>query len=158
MTAITPGVTAVKATNGVRMEWLNSFVYFAKEGIRVENGSTGRIGPDGSTVDYGGELCINSANIYGEKGIIADGPDALVYIVEHTSRYAGTGKRSDNDTSFVTEKFETTELNNGKILGTHIDKDGGFNVGDVLFVNQETGDVEFKSVDFDFSRYCPINN
>ena len=56
------------------MEWLNSFVYFAKEGIRVENGSTGRIGSDGSTVDYGGELCINSANIYGEKGIIADGP------------------------------------------------------------------------------------
>ena len=157
MTAITPGVTAVKATNGVRMEWLNSFVYFAKEGIRVENGSTGRIGPDGSTVDYGGELrCINSANIYGEKGIIADGSDALVYIVEHTFSYAGTGKRSDNDTSFVTEKFETTELNNGKILGTHIDKDGGFNVGDVLFVNQETGDVEFKSVDFDFSDIAAL--
>ena len=72
--------------------------------------------------------------------------------------YAGTGKRSDNDTSFVTEKFETTELNNGKILGTHIDKDGGFNVGDVLFVNQETGDVEFKSVDFDFPDIASINN
>ena len=157
LTCITPGVTSVIATNGVRMEWLNSFVYFAKEGIRVENGSTGRIGPDGSTVDYGGELrCINSANIYGEKGIIADGSDALVYIIEHTFSYAGTGKRSDNDTSFVTEKFETTELNNGKILGTHIDKDGGFNVGDVLYVNQETGDVEFKSVDFDFSDIAAL--
>ena len=157
LTCITPGVTSVIATNGVRMEWLNSFVYFAKEGIRVENGSTGRIGPDGSTVDYGGELrCINSANIYGEKGIIADGSDALVYIVEHTFSYAGTGKRSDNDTSFVTEKFETTELNNGKILATFVDKDGDFNVGDVLYVNQETGDVEFKSVDFDFSDIAAL--
>ena len=135
MTAITPGVTAVKATNGVRMEWLNSFVYFAKEGIRVENGSTGRIGPDGSTVDYGGELVLTVQTFMVKKELLQTVPDALVYIVEHTSRYAGTGKRSDNDTSFVTEKFETTELNNGKILGTHIDKDGGFNVGDVLFVN-----------------------
>lgn len=157
LTVITPGVTAVKATNGVRIEWLNSFIYFAKEGIRVENGSTGRVTQDGSTVDYGGEMrCINSANIYGEKGIIADGSDALVYIIEHTFSYAGTGKRSDNDTSFVTEKFETTELNNGKILGTHVDKDGNFNVGDVLYVNQETGDVEFKSVDFDFSDIAAL--
>jgi len=157
LTLITPGVTAVKATNGVRIEWLNSFIYFAKEGIRVENGSTGRLTSDGSTINYGGEMrCINSANIYGEKGIIADGSDALVYIVEHTFSYAGTGKRADNDTSFVTEKFETTELNNGKVLGTFVDKDGGFNVGDVLYVNQDTGDVEFKSVDFDFSDIAAL--
>ena len=157
LTLITPGTTSVTATNGVRIEWLNSFIYFAKEGIRVENGSTGRLSQDGSTVDYGGEIrCINSANIYGEKGIVADGSDALVYIIEHTFSYAGTGKRSDNDTSFVTDKFETTELNNGKILGTFIDKDGDFNVGDTLYVNQTTGDVEFKSVDFDFSDIAAL--
>ena len=33
VTMITPGVDAVTATNGVRVEWLNSFTYFANKGL-----------------------------------------------------------------------------------------------------------------------------
>ena len=151
-TAITPGAKSVILTNGVRVEWLNSFVYFAKEGIRVENGSTGRISADGSTINYGGELrCMSSANIYGGKGIIADGSDCLVYLVGHTFSYIGTEDKTDNDASQITTKVEYEEINNGKVVGTYVDKAGDFNVGDVFYVNQETGDVVMKSVDFDFT-------
>src|SRR6056300_409098 len=34
-TFITPGVEAIRATNGVRIEWLNSFSYFADKGIHA---------------------------------------------------------------------------------------------------------------------------
>jgi len=151
-TAITPGATSVILTNGVRVEWLNSFIYFAKEGIRVENGATGRISADGSTINYGGELrCMSSANIYGGKGIIADGSDCLVYLIGHTFSYIGSEDKTDNDATQIVGNTEYEELNNGKVVGTFVDKAGDFNVGDVFYVNQETGDVVMKSVDFDFT-------
>jgi len=43
-TFITPGVDAITATNGVRVEWLNSFTYFANKGFYGLNGSTGLAG------------------------------------------------------------------------------------------------------------------
>ena len=47
-TFITPGVDAVTATNGVRIEWLNSFTYFADKGIYALNGVPGKYN-DGKT-------------------------------------------------------------------------------------------------------------
>ena len=47
-TFITPGVDALTATNGVRIEWLNSFTYFANKGINAIDGTTGLKG-DGKT-------------------------------------------------------------------------------------------------------------
>ena len=41
VTFITPGVDALTITNGVRVEWLNSFTYFANKGINAINGATG---------------------------------------------------------------------------------------------------------------------
>ena len=67
-------------TNGVRVEWLNSFTYFANRGIYMLQGS-GRTAKDGTTV-YGGELrTIASANVYGNKGIEADGANCLAYMI-----------------------------------------------------------------------------
>ena len=40
-TFITPGVDAITITNGTRVEWLNSFTYFANKGLYALNGSTG---------------------------------------------------------------------------------------------------------------------
>jgi len=40
-TFITPGVDALTCKNGVRVEWLNSFTYFANRGFYALNGSTG---------------------------------------------------------------------------------------------------------------------
>ena len=48
VTFITPGVDALTATNGVRIEWLNSFTYFANKGIHALDGIAGLKG-DGKT-------------------------------------------------------------------------------------------------------------
>ena len=47
-TFITPGANALSATNGVRIEWLNSFSYFANRGVYAFDGATGLKG-DGKT-------------------------------------------------------------------------------------------------------------
>lgn len=47
-TFITPGVDTITMTNGVRVEWLNSFTYFANRGLYAVSGSTGFAG-DGKT-------------------------------------------------------------------------------------------------------------
>lgn len=47
-TFICPGVNVVTATNGVRVEWLNCFTYFADKGLNLLSGSTGFAG-DGKT-------------------------------------------------------------------------------------------------------------
>jgi hypothetical protein len=48
VTFITPGVDAVTMTNGVRVEWLNCFTYFANKGLNAISGSSGFAG-DGKT-------------------------------------------------------------------------------------------------------------
>ncbi len=48
VTFICPGVDVVTATNGVRVEWLNCFTYFANKGLNLLSGSTGFAG-DGKT-------------------------------------------------------------------------------------------------------------
>ena len=40
-TFITPGVDAITMTNGVRVEWLNSFTYFANRSLYAIDGATG---------------------------------------------------------------------------------------------------------------------
>jgi len=47
-TFITPGVDAVTFTNGVRVEWLNSFTYFANIGVHCLDGTAGKAS-DGKT-------------------------------------------------------------------------------------------------------------
>lgn len=44
VTFITPGVDAITMTNGVRVEWLNSFTYFANRGLYAVSGSSGFAG------------------------------------------------------------------------------------------------------------------
>ena len=44
VTFIVPNSVGLLLTNGVRVEWLNSFIYFANEGIKGVQGATGRSG------------------------------------------------------------------------------------------------------------------
>jgi hypothetical protein len=48
VTFICPGVDALTATNGVRVEWLNCFTYFANKGLNLLSSSSGFAG-DGKT-------------------------------------------------------------------------------------------------------------
>ena len=152
-TFITPGVESVKLTNGVRVEWLNSFVYFAQQGILLERGSTGHLSTDGSTIKYGAEIrCIGSANVYGEFGIKADGAGTNAYLVNHNFTYIGTGKSTENDDTVTISENEVVEINSGRVNYTTVDEKGNFRVGTALFVNQETGKTEIDAASIDFSN------
>ena len=139
-TFITPGVDAITMTNGVRVEWLNSFTYFANRGLYAKNGATGHLSTDGSTVQYGAEIrSIGSASVYGNKGAEADGNDCIMYLIAHNFAYIGAGKFVDNDPSRAIQANETIELNSGKIYHVSQDHGGDFRIGDQFFVDFETG-------------------
>ena len=141
-TFITPGVDAITMTNGVRVEWLNSFSYFANRGLYAVRGSTGRTSYDGSTVNYGAEVrSIGSANVYGNYGAVADGADTLMYLIQHNFGYIGAGKFADNDDSRAIQSQEVAELNSGKINFVTTDHTGGFRIGDNFFVDFATGNT-----------------
>ena len=53
-TFIVPNSVGLLVTNGVRVEWLNSFVYFASEGIKGVQGATGRYGTGNTRLKLGG--------------------------------------------------------------------------------------------------------
>jgi len=140
VTFITPGVDAITMTNGVRVEWLNSFSYFANRGLYAVRGSTGHLSSDGSTTQFGAELrSIGSANVYGNFGAVADGADTIMYLIQHNFAYNGSGKFVDNDNSRVIQSQEVTELNSGKIYYQSIDQLGNFRIGDDFFIDQEAG-------------------
>ena len=53
-TFITPNQVGVKITNGMRVEWLNCFNYFASIGIQGIQGATGRSGTGQTRLKFGG--------------------------------------------------------------------------------------------------------
>jgi len=141
-TFISPGADVINMTNGVRVEWLNSFTYFANRGLYAFNGTEGRTSIDGSTTIYGAELrSIGSANVYGTYGAVADGADCLMYLIQHNFAYIGAGTDSTNDLDLVVQANEVVETNSGKIHHVSTDQVGNFRVGDNFFVNLETGDT-----------------
>ena len=149
-TFITPGVDAISMTNGVRVEWLNCFTYFATKGLYAFNGSTGHLSTDGSTLQYGAELrSIGSASVYGANGATADGADCLMYLIQHNMGYIGSGKFADNDPSRANQTNEITELNSGKIYYQTVDHLGNFRVGDQFIVNQDDGTTSINITEAD---------
>ena len=158
VTFITPGVECVKGTNGVRIEWLNSFIYFAQQGILLERGTTGHLSTDGSTIQYGAEMrLIGSANVYGEFGIKADGAGTNAYLVNHNFTYIGTGKSTANDPTLSIHANEVVEINSGRVNYATVDELGNFRVGTALFVDQETGQTEIESATIDFTNVDNLN-
>ena len=161
VTFITPGAIGLRMKDGVRVEWLNSFTYFADVGIKAENGSTGFVSPhDGSTRNYGAEIrSIGSANVYGNQGAVADGSDCLMYLIQHNMAYIGTGGNKENDKTLRVEANETVELNSGKIYFQTTDAQGKFKVGDNFFADFETGttSIDANTVAFDTLSEIRIN-
>lgn len=155
-TFITPGVNAVEMTNGVRVEWLNSFTYFADRGLYATQG-TGRTTSDGSTLEFGAEIrSIGSANVYGNYGAVADGANTLMYLIGHNFAYTGAGKNVSNDRTLTLQDQETQELNQGRIYYTATDADGTFRVGDAFYVNFEDGTTNIDIDNIDFSGVSSI--
>ncbi len=140
-TFITPFQDALTCLNGVRCEWLNSFSYFARRGLYLLNGTAGRYN-QGAV--FGAELrSINSANVYGLYGAVADGDECLGYIMAHNFGYIGNGKDLTNDPSLTIQGNEIIELNNGHMYFESTDQLGDIRVGSVFYVSQETGRIAF---------------
>ncbi len=93
---------------------------------------------------------INSANVYGTYGAVADGANTLAYLIGHNFGYIGTGLNSLNDRSIVIQANEVVEQNNGKIYYDSVDHKGDYRIGNIFYVNQETGQVIFDAQSIDF--------
>ena len=153
-TFITPGVNCITMTNGVRVEWLNSFTYFANRGLYALQGSAG-FASEGTV--FGAEIrSIGSASVYGNFGAVADGADTLMYLIGHNLAYIGAGKDVSNDGTLVIQDNETVEINSGKIYFTSTDARGTFRVGDAFFVDFDRGTTSIGATGVDLSGITRI--
>lgn len=144
-TFITPGADCLVMKNGVRVEWLNSFIYYANKGLYAENGS---LGFASLGLKFGAEVrSIGSANVYGTYGAWADGAEVLMYLINHNFGYIGSGLDNNNDPTDTIQANEVVTLNNGKIYYQSVDHKGDFRVGDVLLIEQSTGRIVLDTFD-----------
>jgi hypothetical protein len=137
-TFITPGVDALTMTNGVRVEWLNCFTYFANRGIYALNGP-GRWRSDSILVKGAEIRSIGSACVYGNIGAEADGANCLMYLIQHNMAYVGAGKEVTNDKTLINQANEVIEANSGNVYYQTVDQSGNFRVGDDFFIDFEKG-------------------
>jgi hypothetical protein len=234
VTLIVPNNKGIIITEGGRAEWLNSFIYFASQGIEGIAGTSGTFGDgktkiqlsgitgtflpndvvtftstDGSTVtnctvesvigsdtlivdgrydgldgfdttpqsivattgsgatatsivrydrkDFGAEMrSIASANVYGQFGIRADGADVRLRMSSHDFGYIGAGKKFDNNDNDVAQGNEVVEVNGGRVFYNSTDQYGDYRIGDLFYVDQDTGAVTFSGGNFDVSSLTGI--
>ncbi len=112
--------------------------------IRFSGGATATQFILADYTDFGCEVrSIGSAAVYGDYGIYGDGVGVVMYLIGQNLAYIGLGKRGDNDPLAVVQANEVVELNNAQIYYTSVDHKGDFRVGDLFYVNQDTGSVQF---------------
>jgi hypothetical protein len=149
VTFIIPDADGIIATNGARVEWLNSFTYYANRGIYL---SQGTLGFASLGVKFGAEMrSIGSANVYGIYGAVADGANTLGYLVGHNFGYIGSGANSQNDDRLTLQANEVVELNSGKIYYDSMDHKGNYRVGNIFLVDQQTGDITLNAQSISFT-------
>jgi hypothetical protein len=148
ITMIIPNANGLTMLNGSRSEWINCFTYYAKNGINLLNGSLGRYNLGQI---YGAELrSINSANVYGVRGAVADGDSTLAYLIGHNFSYVGSGADSSNDPSTGIQGNEVVRFNGGTIYYDSTDSLGNFRIGNIFSVEQSTGVVSFDAQTINF--------
>lgn len=124
---------------------------FIVQDIRTLTGSAKYI-EQADYTDFGAEVrSISSANIYGNYGVVGDGPGVVMYLVGQNFAYIGSGKDSSNLLSSVVQANEVVETNGAHIYYTSVDQKGDFRVGELFYVNQATGQVEFTSTNFNIN-------
>ena len=136
-TFITPNVDALTMTNGVRVEWLNSFTYYANRSLYATQGT---LGFASLGTKFGAEVrAIASASVYGNYGAVADGASTLMYLIQYNFGYIGSGLDSSNDNTLVIQANETVELNSGRVYYQSVDQIGNYRVGDQFYVDYDKG-------------------
>jgi len=126
--------------------------------IRFSGGATANFITLANFTDFGGEIrSIASASVYGNIGAYGDGAGVLMYLISQNFAYIGNGKADDNDATTVIQSNEVVELNRAKIRYSSVDHKGDFRVGDLFYVNQETGEVTFTSSDLNIETSTGIS-
>jgi hypothetical protein len=124
----------------------------AAQDIRFSNGSTAKYITLADQTEFGGELrAVSSSSVYGNYGVVGDGNGVIMYLVSQNLAYIGAGKKFDNDNNDAIQANEVVETNNAKIRYSSIDHKGDFRVGDLFFVNQADGTVDFSSSSFNIN-------
>jgi hypothetical protein len=120
--------------------------------LRFSNGATATYVTLADRTDFGAEVrSIASACVYGNYGVVGDGPGVLMYLISQNLAYIGVGKDVDNDDTSVIQANEIVELNDARIRYSSVDHKGDFRVGDLFYVNQEDGTVDFSSSVFNIN-------
>lgn len=120
--------------------------------LRFSNGATATYVTLADQTDFGAEIrSIASACVYGNYGVVGDGPGVLMYLISQNLAYIGVGKLVDNDDTNVIQANEIVENNNAKIRYSSVDHKGDFRVGDLFYVNQADGTVDFSSSTFNIN-------
>lgn len=126
--------------------------------IRFSGGATANFITLADFTDFGGEIrSIASASVYGNIGAYGDGIGVLMYLISQNFAYIGNGKSEENDNTTVIQANEVVELNRAKIRYSSVDHKGDFRVGDLFYVNQETGAVTFTSSDLNIETASGIS-
>lgn len=100
--------------------------------------------------DFGAEIrSIGSASVYGNYGAYGDGVGVIAYLIGQNLAYIGNAGSDSNDPTTVIQANEVVELNGAKIYYNSVDHKGDFRVGDLFYVNQQTGEVTFANSDIE---------
>jgi len=127
-------------------------VVYAQD-IRFSGGATAQYITLTDFTDFGAEVrLIGSASVYGNFGLVGDGPGVLMYAIGQNLAYIGNGKEVTNDPITVIQDNEVVETNGAKIRYNSVDHKGDFRVGDLFYVNQDTGTVELTVSNFNVSE------
>jgi len=158
VTFITPNQETITATNGVRIEWLNSFSYFADKGLYLTSGATGFAGAGQTRLRI--ETRIGTWNV----------GNTLTYYDTDGTTVLGTGTIASVSGNYVNltgkcSGFETLQDRSGKIvyaqgdakLSTSIKKFGTASLaldglGDYATL-AATSDFNFGTGDFEFDGW-----
>jgi hypothetical protein len=123
-------------------------VVYAQD-IRFSGGATATRITLTDFTDFGAEVrLIGSASVYGNFGLVGDGPGVIMYAIGQNLAYIGNGKEVTNDPETVIQGNEVVESNGAKIRYNSVDHKGDFRVGDLFYVNQEAGTVDFTVSNF----------
>ena len=79
-----------------------------------------------------------------------------MYLISQNLAYIGVGKEIDNDETSVIQANEVVETNNAQIRYSSVDHKGDFRVGDLFYVNQADGTVDFSSSTFNINTSAGI--
>lgn len=114
--------------------------------LRTTSGGTASVVDLADYSDFGAEVrSIGSACVYGNVGVYGDGVGVIAYLIGQNLAYIGNGKETTNDPNTVIQANEIVELNGAKIYYQSVDHKGDFRIGDLFYVNQETGEVTFSN-------------